>query len=116
MLAVDELEAVRLADLEGLEHLEASERMGISRSTFTRLVEKARRKIAEALTEGKGLAVEGGNVEFMSGLYRCRRCGDVKAGPEDGDADLCIECGSPDVENLARRCAGPSREGRRRRR
>lgn len=113
-LTVDELEAVRLADLDGLEHLDASERMGISRTTFTRLIEKARRKIAEALIEGKDLVVEGGNVEFVNALYRCRDCGDVKTGPDNEDADLCPECGSTHIENLARCCMGPRRERRRR--
>jgi rubrerythrin len=111
---VDELEAVRLADFEGLEHLEASERMGISRSTFTRLVEKARRKVAEAIVEGKDLVIEGGHVEFAAALYRCRHCGDVQSGPNDEDADLCPECGSTDIENLTRCCMG--RRGRRLRR
>ena len=109
-LSIDELEAVRLADLDGLEHLEASERMQISRTTFTRLIEKARRKIADALIEGKDLVVEGGNVEFASALYRCRDCGDIKPGPDNEDADLCPECGSTDIENLARCCMG--RHGR----
>ncbi|KAA0257053.1 DUF134 domain-containing protein [Deferribacter autotrophicus] len=73
-LAMDELEAVRLADYEGLDHEEAAELMGISRPTFSRLVEKARRKVAEMLIESKELVIEGGSVEFVR-RHRCRRCG-----------------------------------------
>lgn len=54
-LAADESEAIRLADLEGLYQEEAAERMGISRPTFSRIVEQARRKVAMALIHGKAL-------------------------------------------------------------
>ncbi|MEO0114765.1 MAG: DUF134 domain-containing protein [candidate division WOR-3 bacterium] len=62
ILTKDELEAVRLADLEGLYQEVAAERMGISRPTFGRIIESAHRKIAEALVKGKALRIEGGNV------------------------------------------------------
>lgn len=48
-----ELEALRLADLEGLSQEEAGERMGISRGTVWRLLQSARKKVAQALTEGR---------------------------------------------------------------
>lgn len=73
-LTLDELEAIRLADYEGLDHEEAAELMGISRPTFSRLVEKARRKVSEMFIEGKEIVVEGGSVEFVR-RHRCRRCG-----------------------------------------
>jgi predicted DNA-binding protein (UPF0251 family) len=113
-LSVDEFEAVRLADYEGQEHLEASEKMGISRSTFTRVVDKARCKIAKALIEGKELVIEGGHVQFVNALYRCRDCGDVKPGPMGEDADICPECGSRNIEDLTGRCTGRRRCGKRR--
>jgi predicted DNA-binding protein (UPF0251 family) len=58
-LAADELEAIRLADFEGLYQEQAAERMGVSRQTFGLIVARARKKIAEALTHGKAIRVEG---------------------------------------------------------
>ena len=58
VLASDELEALRLADLEGLSHEEAAERMGVSRPTFGRIVANARAVVADALTGGKALRIE----------------------------------------------------------
>ena len=54
-LEMDELEAVKLADLNGLYHENAAERMHISRTTFGRVLEKAHNKIADALIHGKAL-------------------------------------------------------------
>jgi predicted DNA-binding protein (UPF0251 family) len=54
----DEMEAIRLADYEGLYQQESAERMGISRPTFSRLVESARGKIADALLNTKALNIE----------------------------------------------------------
>jgi hypothetical protein len=71
---VDELEALRLADKEGLYQEQAAEGMHISRPTFGRIVESARRKVAEALVEGKALRIEGGN--FVVTEVRTFRCDD----------------------------------------
>ena len=65
-LTLDEVEALRLADLDGLYQEQAGERMNISRATFGRIVEQARRKVADALLHGKALRLEGGTVA-MSG-------------------------------------------------
>lgn len=63
-LLADELEALRLADLEGLEQAQAAQEMGISRSTFQRILARARRQVALALVEGNALEVkvENGNA------------------------------------------------------
>ena len=58
VLRPDELESLRLADLEGLYQEEAAERMGISRPTFARLVEAARRKVADALVNGRAIRLD----------------------------------------------------------
>ncbi len=63
-LNLDELEAIRLADLEGLYQEQAAEKMNISRPTFARILESGRRKVAEALVYGKGLIIGGGSVEI----------------------------------------------------
>ena len=55
---LDELEAIRLADWEGLYHEEAARKMEISRATFGRILEEARHKVAEAIIKGKALRIE----------------------------------------------------------
>ncbi|MFD2110685.1 DUF134 domain-containing protein [Thiorhodococcus fuscus] len=57
ILRADELEALRLTDLEGLYQEQSAQRMGISRSTLSRTLAEARRKLAEALIHGKRLLV-----------------------------------------------------------
>lgn len=76
VLTVDELEALRLADLEGLYQEQAAERMGISRQTFGRIVESARKKAARMLIEGKPLRIEGGAIEMDT--MRRFLCSDCK--------------------------------------
>lgn len=60
VLEPDELEALHLADAESLHHAAAGERMGVSRATFGRIVESARRKVAEALVNGHGIELADG--------------------------------------------------------
>ena len=60
-LSVEEVEALRLKDLDGLEQEECAEKMNISRQTFQRVLGSARRNIADALLNGKAIRVEGGN-------------------------------------------------------
>ncbi len=76
ILGLDELEAVRLADLEGLYQEQAAEKMGVSRQTFGRVIESAHRKISDALVNGKALKIEGGEVK-MAGMKKieCTDCG-----------------------------------------
>jgi len=56
-LAADEMEALRLADVEDLYHTEAAKRMKVSRQTFDRIVRRAHAKVAEALVHGRALLV-----------------------------------------------------------
>ncbi len=56
-LALDELEAIRLADCEGLYHEDAAAKMGVSRATFGRTLEVARRKVAECIVGGKAIRI-----------------------------------------------------------
>jgi predicted DNA-binding protein (UPF0251 family) len=64
VLTIDEFEAVRLKDLEGLDQSVCAEKMDISQPTFHRLVISARKKIADALTHGKSIKIEGGYYRF----------------------------------------------------
>ncbi len=60
ILTLDELEAMRLADLKGMHQEDAAKRLKISRPTFSRIVESARRKVADGLVNIKCIKVEGG--------------------------------------------------------
>lgn len=72
-LLPEELEALRLADLEGLYQEEAAERMGISRATFQRILSHAHRQVALALVEGQALNLEGNTVLPTDTRTRRRR-------------------------------------------
>jgi uncharacterized protein len=84
VLTVDEFEALRLADLEGLYQEEAAEKMKVSRQTFGNIIASAHKKLAEAVVNAKALKIEGGvykmqgmkNEEKIGGGFRrgtCRR-------------------------------------------
>ncbi len=74
VMALDEFEAVRLADFKGLYQEQAAERMAVSRPTFGRIIEAAHKKIAEALVLGKLLKIEGDSVcqERETPCPKCR--------------------------------------------
>ena len=69
VMTLDEFEALRQADLVGLYQEQAAEQMGVSRPTFSRIIESAHRKVADALVHGKALRIEGGPVH-----HEGRRC------------------------------------------
>jgi predicted DNA-binding protein (UPF0251 family) len=69
VMTLDEFEALRLADLEGLYQEQAAAQMKVSRPTFSRIIESARRKMSDALVHGKALRIEGGPVQMAP-----RRC------------------------------------------
>jgi predicted DNA-binding protein (UPF0251 family) len=75
ILTVDEFEAMRLADLEGLYQEEAAAKMKVSRQTFGRIIESAHKKVAGALVQGKALKIEGGDFEMAATRkFRCSDC------------------------------------------
>ncbi len=75
ILTVDEYEAIRLVDKDGLDQEQAAKRMGVSRATCARIMVSAHKKVAEALTEGKAIRIEGGNFVLKLNRYRCMECG-----------------------------------------
>jgi predicted DNA-binding protein (UPF0251 family) len=80
-LSVEEAEAIRLKDLKGLEQEECAKRMHISRPTFHRVLQSARRKVADILVNGKALRIGGGNFALPSQAFQCRRDGHVWSVP-----------------------------------
>jgi uncharacterized protein len=72
-LSIEELETIRLKDLEGLEQEQGAEKMNISRPTFQRILTSARQKIAAALLEGKAIRIEGGSFEVSACHFRCQK-------------------------------------------
>jgi len=100
-LSLDEYEAIRLADLQGLDHAEAAEEMEISRSTFTRLIEKARAKLAEFIIEGRELVISGGTIHFRGNLIRCLDCGHLFKNDFDHPVISCPACESTNLLDLA---------------
>ena len=64
ILTVDEFEAVRLKDLEGLNEILAAKKMNISQPTFNRLLSSARKKIADAIVNGKAIKIFGGTYKL----------------------------------------------------
>lgn len=100
-LELDEFEAIRLADYIEMDHAEAAIEMGISRSTFTRLIEQARKKMAGFLVEGRLLHIGGGNIHFHGNVIRCRACGHMFNIEFDYELNVCPACGSGDLIDLA---------------
>jgi len=93
-LSYDELEALRLADLEGMYQAEAAARMEVSRSTFQRILSEAHRKVAQALVEGAALVI--GRPEEPVQRWRCPACGHAWAvlhGSGEATAPVCPHCG-----------------------
>ncbi|MDK2820958.1 MAG: hypothetical protein PWP31_923 [Clostridia bacterium] len=94
-LAIEELEAVRLKDIEGLEQEECANRMGVSRPTFFRILNSARYKIADALISGKAISISGGCYQLANQKVFCRKCGNEWQQEQQGEA--CPSCGSADL-------------------
>ncbi len=95
-LSIEEYESIRLKDYLGLSQLESSEHMGVSRPTLTRIYEKARKKIAEALCEGKQILIQGGNIIYLEKWFRCENCGS-KFNTKGKENERCPLCGDKNI-------------------
>lgn len=103
VLQYDEYEAIRLLDYEGLLQEQAAEKMNISRPTLTRIYETARKNIAKAFVEGKIIVIEGGNVDFGSDWYRCRKCYKLIEGIENHvRCKNCLSYGNEELSPIKR--------------
>lgn len=102
VLLLEEYEAIKLCDYDILNHLEASEIMGVSRPTFTRIYAAARQKIAQALVEVKEIVVEGGKVYYDSEWFECLDCSCNFNHQELSSAPgACPLCGGCNIRNFS---------------
>ena len=104
-VSLEELEALRLVDVECMKQTEAAERMEVSQSTLHRVLSAGRKKVAKALTEGKAIHMRGGDYKMVTlrqgsgrggrgrgqGGGRGRMGGPYAAGP--GGNCSCPSCG-----------------------
>ncbi len=101
LLELDEYEAIKLLDYQGMIHEEAAKAMNISRPTLTRIYDTARKKVAKAFVEGKGMIIQGGAVKIEQKTYQCNTCGKyfhLATQPESKEYSLeCPLCKSKEV-------------------
>jgi predicted DNA-binding protein (UPF0251 family) len=95
LVTIDEYEAIRMADFEGLSQRDASAAMQVSQPTFNRILSSARSKIARSLVLGSVLRIEGGRYLLAdgTGVLECLDCGATVDMSSD-DKSQCGECGS----------------------
>jgi predicted DNA-binding protein (UPF0251 family) len=96
----EELEALRLVDLEGHHQEVAAEEMSISRSTLQRIVSEARYKVVQALTYGAALYIEGGTFRVARVWWQCENCGhlwEIEHGSGQGTPAHCPSCTSHEI-------------------
>ena len=94
-LTVDQREAIRLSDLLGMSHEDAGRRMGVSRATFGRIIQRARNVVADALVNGKAINVEGGSYRIVNKVrvFHCIMCNFEWEEPfSSGRPERCPSC------------------------
>lgn len=97
VLKVEELEAMRLKDIEELNQEECAERMQVSRQTFQNIIDSARKKMAIALTEGNAIRISGGNYKSTFCKFKCLDCGNLYEINYEQDQNTCPTCSSQNV-------------------
>lgn len=112
-LTIEELEAIRLKDLEGLNQEKCSKKMEVSRPTFQRVLTSARRKLADFIVKGKALRIGGGDYMVQIGTGGRGMGGGFGLGPGGEcvcpDCNLCIshKRGVPCYEMKCPKCGKP---------
>jgi uncharacterized protein len=100
-LSLDELESIRLADLEGMYQEDASGNMCVSRQTFANILISARNKIAECLIRGKALRIEGGTIETRGREFICKDCSHAWSLPFGSQCpSVCPHCNSAVISRM----------------
>jgi predicted DNA-binding protein (UPF0251 family) len=96
-LNIDEFEALRLRDYLDVQQKKSAESMGISQPTFHRTLVSARKKISQALIEGKRIIIVGEDYSTDNYRYTCKKCGFKWFSPEK-ERDKCPDCQSSDIK------------------
>jgi predicted DNA-binding protein (UPF0251 family) len=99
-LFYEEYEAIKLSDYNLLTHNEACKLMDVSRPTFARIYESARRKIAKALVEGKEIVSVYGNAHLENDWFKCQSCNSKFTLPNKEMDKNCPLCGSGTTERM----------------
>jgi predicted DNA-binding protein (UPF0251 family) len=103
LLSLGEAEAVRLKDLEGMDQETGAENMNVSRPTFQRILASGRKKMADALLNGKSIRIEGGKFEMALSRFRCRNGHEWDVPFEvmsSSPPRLCPQCNSSSIRHL----------------
>ena len=100
-LLFDEYEAIKLADYQYLSHEEAGRLMEVSRATFARIYESARRKLAKAMVETREIKTVRGNASFEKEWYRCHDCHSRFTSEEFLQQPNCPKCASEATKPLS---------------
>jgi uncharacterized protein len=105
-LSMEEAESIRLKDLDGLEQKQCAEHMNISRPTFHRVLSSARKKIADALLNGKAVRITGGNYEAVALHLICSNGHewDLQWTSSVNTDHLCPKCKMPSIDSTMPRC------------
>lgn len=99
-LHMEEFEAIRLKDYQGFDQADAAKLMGLSRPTFQRVLQSAKKKIALAIVEGREIKIEGGHYIMANRVFECQECKHVwevepcSEGGKHGYEIECPKCGS----------------------
>lgn len=97
---LEEYEALRLKDYVGLDQQASADAMGLTRTTFQRILQSARSKIASALVEGKMISIRGGDYQMKKRVFECVDCSHTweeapcTEGGKHGYEIACPQCGS----------------------
>jgi predicted DNA-binding protein (UPF0251 family) len=107
ILTIEEMEAIRLADVDKLSQISAAEQMGVSGPTFNRVLRSAHQKVGTALWQGKALRIEGGNFRVSHSCHNklryfmCENCDHEWAIPygngQSGSDLICPLCSSANI-------------------
>ncbi len=94
-ITIDEYEALRLSDLMNMSYEDAANKMKVSRATFGRIVQRARKTVADALINGKAINIQGGSYRIIDKkrIVICKNCNNKWEQPRGtGKPGNCPSC------------------------
>jgi predicted DNA-binding protein (UPF0251 family) len=91
VLSIEEVESIRLSDYLEMEQDRAAESMNVSRGTFQRIINSARKKTSDALVHGKVIRIDGGMYQLTPGKACCRRHNGNCRREDSGECEHCEE-------------------------